>query len=164
MALLSAVPAVALLGLLLRWWLLAPVASRENLAEGRYVVERVIDGDTLQLVGGARLRLMGVNTPETLERWGPEATEFTRRWVAESDFVVRLQFDRERLDRFDRYLAYVWRGDSLLNEELLRAGLARYEGQFSYSVTMKRRFQRAQQQAQAEHLGLWQSNFAPSDP
>ena len=70
--------------------------------------------------------LMGVDTPETVKEdtpvqpWGPEATQFTREFVGDGNSDVRLQFDRERTDRFGRYLAYVWVGDRMLNEELLR--------------------------------------------
>ena len=131
----------------------------QELAEGVYPVQRVVDGDTLLLPGGARIRLMGVDTPETVkpdhavERWGPEATDFTRRFV--DGRGVRLQFDRERMDQYNRYLAYVWVGDEMLNEELLRAGLARWEPKYHYSQQMKNRFRRAQREAQDAHRGLW---------
>jgi micrococcal nuclease len=130
-----------------------------ELPEGIYRVKRVVDGDTLVLQGDKRVRLMGVDTPETVkpehavEPWGPEATEFTREFVAAGQ--VRLEFDRVRLDRFNRYLAYVWVGDKLLNEELLRAGLARWERGYDYSQRMKTRFRRAQHEAQESHRGLW---------
>jgi micrococcal nuclease len=129
------------------------------LAEGSYQVERVVDGDTLVLVGGHRVRLIGVNTPETVapdrpvEPWGPEASAFTRSFVG--DQSVRLQLDRERIDQHGRHLAYVWNGNRLLNEELIRAGLGRYEPQFYYSPTMKRRFQKAQDSARRDGVGIW---------
>ncbi|GAF69154.1 unnamed protein product, partial [marine sediment metagenome] len=78
----------------------------ESLSEGNYSVKRVVDGDTLLLTNKARVRLIGVNTPETvkpdhpIEPWGPEASAFTKQFVAGGE--VRLQFDRERVDRYDR--------------------------------------------------------------
>ncbi len=134
-------------------------ASPESLVEGPYRVRRVIDGDTLQLENNARIRLIGADTPETVhpkrpaEAWGPEATEFTRRFV--SDGLVHLRFDRERLDRYDRFLAYVWVEDRLLNEALISAGLARARLEFHYAESMKRRFRQAQSQAQRANLGIW---------
>jgi micrococcal nuclease len=131
----------------------------EALDEASYAVRRAVDGDTLLLANGARVRLIGVNAPETVkpdwpvEPWGREASEFTRRFVAAGE--VRLQFDRERLDRFDRFLAYVWVGDRMLNEELLRAGLARFERGFRYSQSMKRRFAQAEEEAKIERRGIW---------
>jgi len=135
------------------------VVAPESLEEASYAVRRGVDGDTLLLANGARVRLIGVDAPETVkpnwpvEPWGPEASEFTRRFVAGG--AVRLQFDRERLDRYDRFLAYVWVGDRMLNEELLRAGLARVERRFRYSQSMKRRFGQAEEEAKIERRGIW---------
>ena len=131
----------------------------ENLPAGEYPLRRVVDGDTLLLRDGRRVRLMGVDTPETVKEdtpvqpWGPEATQFTREFTAGGN--LRLQFDRERLDQYGRYLAYVWVGDRMLNEELLRAGLARWEPGYHYSPAMKTRFRKAQREAQEAHRGIW---------
>jgi micrococcal nuclease len=100
-----------------------------------------------------------VDTPETVkpnhpvEPWGPQASEFTRQFVAGGP--VRLEFDRERLDRYGRFLAYVWVGGRMLNEELLRAGLARMEPQYRYARTVKERFRRAEEEAKAAGRGIW---------
>jgi micrococcal nuclease len=131
----------------------------EALAEGVYEVARVVDGDTLLLANHARVRLIGVDTPETVrpehpvERWGPEASRFTQDFIGRGP--VRLTFDQERKDRFERFLVYVWVDERLLNEELLRAGLARAELGFHYSQAMKKRFREAERAAQRERLGLW---------
>jgi micrococcal nuclease len=105
------------------------------------------------------VRLIGIDAPEIshdglpAEPLGDEAADFTRNFVRNG--AVRLQFDRERLDRYERFLAYVWVDDRLLNEELLRAGLARARLGFNYSQTMKRRFRKAQDQARLARKGLW---------
>lgn len=147
-------------GIALRWWLgESEPPAPESLAEKAYQVQRVVDGDTLLLANHARVRLIGVDTPETVkpnhpvEAWGKEAAEFTRQFVA--DGLVHLQFDRERSDRHGRFLAYVWVGDRMLNEELIRAGLARAEPQYRYARSMKERFRRAEQEAKAAGLGIW---------
>ena len=121
----------------------------------------MVDGDTIIVFPEAVIRLIGVNTPETVrpehpvEPWGPEATAFTKHFLCAG--TVRLSFDRERVDRYGRFLAYVWVGDEMLNEALLRAGLARYEPQFRYSESVKRRFRQAEQVAKREGLGIWSS-------
>jgi len=126
---------------------------------GAYVVERVVDGDTIIFAPDFKVRLIGVNTPETvkpehpIEPWGPEATAFTKQFLARGS--ARLTFDRERVDQFGRYLAYVWVGDEMLNEELLRHGLARFEQHFHYSEEVKRRFRAAQAEAKREGVGIW---------
>lgn len=147
---------------LIRWWQ-EPREQQEpeSLAEGTYAVERVVDGDTLLLANRSRLRLIGVDTPETVkpnhpvEPFGPEASEFTRRFVARGGWSVRLQFDRERQDKYGRFLAYVYVDDQFLNEELLLAGLARAETQYRYDATMKKRFLAAEAKAKAARRGIW---------
>jgi micrococcal nuclease len=133
-----------------------------GLEEGNYRVQRVVDGDTLLLTDHTRVRLIGVDTPESVkpntpvQPWALEASAFTKQFVA--DGLVRLQFDRERTEQHGRLLAYVWVGDRMLNEELVRAGLAKWEPQYHYSSQMKARFRAAQQEAKAARRGLWSSS------
>jgi micrococcal nuclease len=129
--------------------------------EGVHRVRRVVDGDTLLLESGARVRLQGIDSPETVrqdwpvEPWGPEASAFTKNFVANARQRVRLTFDLERVDRHDRFLAFVWNGDVMLNEELVRAGLARARTDFRYSSSMKRRLVAAEKEARTAQLGIW---------
>lgn len=131
------------------------IETPDGLTEGDHRVVRVVDGDTIIVAP----HVIGVNTPETVkpdypvEPFGPEASRFTHEFLAGG--AARLSFDRERRDRFDRHLAYVWVGNRMLNEELIRAGLGRFEPQYHYSDDMKHRFRQAQTQARKEHLGIW---------
>jgi micrococcal nuclease len=126
---------------------------------GPYYVERVVDGDTFALEGGIRVRLLGVNTPETkhprrpVELLGPEASEFTKSHI--EDRLVTLRFDRERRDRYHRVLAYVYVGEWFLNEEIILAGYSRAEIKYPFSNAMKRRFKDAEELARREKRGLW---------
>ena len=136
-------------------------------SEREYLVERVVDGDTLLLANRERVRLLGVDTPETVapdrpvEPFGKAASEFTRRLVEGQN--VRLGFDKERVDRFGRTLAYVYLEDgTLLNEELIRAGLSKAQLQYPYSSAMKRRFRAAESEAREAQRGLWSET--PHEP
>jgi len=148
------VVALAVLVLLQRWY-----ARPEALSAGVYRVDRVVDGDTLVLANGHRVRLIGADTPETVkpnhpvEPWGREATEFTRRFVSGGE--VRIELDGPRNDKYGRWLAHVWVGDRLLEEELIRAGLATAQTDFPYSASMKDRFGRAEAAARAAGRGIW---------
>ncbi len=156
-----------------RWghdrWRDVPQPSREPpLAEGDYAVLRVVDGDTLLVApqvapsaGGGReirLRLLGIDCPESVkpdhpvEPWSREAAEFTRQFV--SGGSVRLRFDKRRLDRYDRCLAYVFVADQMLNEELLRAGLAHVLTYPGDSESMARRLRVAAQEAERTRRGM----------
>lgn len=136
-------------------------------------VLRVVDGDTLLLTDHTRVRLLGVDSPEVLkpetpvEPWGPEASQFTRQFIAGKR--LRLQFDRERADAYGRRLAYVWVADSqgrerMLNEELLRAGLARGLYHHPYSADMKRRFRAAEDEARRAKRGIWSGKTPDGRP
>jgi micrococcal nuclease len=144
-----------------------PVAP-ERLEEGIHLVRRVVDGDTILLASGARVRLQGVNTPETvkpnhpIEAWGPEASQFTKDFIKKAGHRVRLTFSLERKDRYDRFLAFVWNGDVMLNEELVRAGLAYARRDYRYSSAMKHRFTQAQDEAKRAGRGIWSNTVAVS--
>jgi micrococcal nuclease len=151
---------ILLLCIALGWlWRPTEPVLPDTVQDGVFRVDFAVDGDTLQLAGGQRVRLIGVNTPETVkpnwpvEPFGPEASAFTKEFVAGRE--VRLQFDRERTDQYGRLLAYVWVEDRLLNETLVLKGLARYEPQYKYSAAMHQRFKAAQKLAQKQHLGIW---------
>ena len=137
-------------------------AVPEALGEGAYAVRRVVDGDTLLLENGARIRLMGADTPETVkpnhpvEPFGPEATRFTKDFL--SGGRVFLTFDRQKVDRYGRFLAYAWLDESMgrmLNEELIRAGLAKAKTGYRFSQSMKKRFRRAEDEAKSDGRGIW---------
>jgi len=142
------------------------VSPRAPADAGTYRVVRVVDGDTILIPPHEFVRLIGVNSPESVrpehpvEPWGPEASDFTRKFVAGGS--VQLTFDRERKDRFGRMLAYVWVDGKLLNEELLRAGLARWERNFHYASEMKSRFRAAEQEAKQAQRGIWSREPSPS--
>jgi len=163
--------------LLLIAWRAYPAKSPsgpERLDEGIHEVRRVVDGDTILLASGARVRLQGINTPETVmkdhpvEAWGPEASRFTKDFIEKAGHRVRLTFSLERKDRYDRFLAFVWNGDVMLNEELVRAGLAYARRDYRYSGTMKKRLTAAQDEAKSAGRGIWSNQLAvntnaPSD-
>jgi len=161
--------ALAIVVVLARWWWSAdhqPAVPPPLMAEGEHPVVRVVDGDTLLLAGDVRVRLLGVDTPETVkpdhppEPFGPEASEFTRAFVAAGP--MRLTFDRERVDRYGRQLAFVWRGDECLNEQLIAAGLSPAMTKYPYSPTMKDRFRAAEREAKRKRLGIWSTTPDPS--
>jgi micrococcal nuclease len=155
------------------WRIVAASSGRpgpERLEEGNHEVRRVIDGDTLVLVSGARVRLQGIDTPETVqenrpvEAWGPEASRFTKDFVEVAGRHVRLTFSSERKDRHDRFLAFVWNGDVMLNEELVRAGLAHARLDYRYSGPMKRRLAQAEEAARGAGRGIWSESSLVRGP
>jgi micrococcal nuclease len=156
---------------------LAATAGRAAVPMGleRGVVTRVLDGDTLEVAlhgGPRRVRLIGVDTPETRENeklardvrrsgrsraalldLGHAAAAFTKGLALRRE--VRLELDVERRDRYGRLLAYVWLPDGrLLNAELLRAGHAALMT-VPPNVRHVAWFRRLQTEARAGRRGMW---------
>ena len=106
-----------------------------QLSEGVfYKVKKVVDGDTFWLYDSDwdtyKVRLIGVNTPEaytfedvTEEEGGKEASAYTR-YLIQGEYV-RLEFDVEKYDKYNRVLAYVWlHNGEMLNAKLVEEGHA----------------------------------------
>ena len=89
------------------------------------MVIEIIDGDTITIEGGYRVRYIGIDTPEVhteLEEYGMEALEANRRLVEGKE--VRLERDVSETDKYGRLLRYVYVDDVFVNAELVRQGLA----------------------------------------
>ncbi len=89
------------------------------------VVTRVIDGDTVVIDTGQRVRYIGIDTPEVYpqpEAGGMEAWQANRKLVEGKK--VRLERDVSDTDKYGRLLRYVYVNDTLVNAELVRLGLA----------------------------------------
>jgi micrococcal nuclease len=121
------------------------------------VVARVIDGDTIELVGGQRVRLVQIDTPEKhVECYGDEASALTQRLIPAGTHV-RIEQDQklDQVDRYGRTLAYVWKGDEDVNVTLVRDGAA---GVWFFDGRRGRHAKEllnAAEQAQADRQGLW---------
>jgi micrococcal nuclease len=88
-------------------------------------VTRVIDGDTIDIATGQRVRYIGIDTPEVYperEAYGMEAWQANRNLVEGKK--VRLEKDISETDKYSRLLRYVYVDDTLVNAELVRLGLA----------------------------------------
>ncbi|MBA7513271.1 hypothetical protein ES705_05282 [subsurface metagenome] len=101
-----------------------------SLSQDYYEVSKVIDGDTIRLENGETVRLIGIDTPETVhpskavEYYGKEASDFTRMMVEGKQ--VKLELDVQKLDKYNRLLAYVYLKDgTFLNSELVKEGYAK---------------------------------------
>jgi endonuclease YncB( thermonuclease family) len=89
-------------------------------------VTQVIDGDTIIIADGFRVRYIGIDTPElhpAPEAFGIEAWQVNRQLVEGK--IVRLERDVSQTDRYGRLLRYVYIDDIFVNAELVRRGLAR---------------------------------------
>ena len=94
----------------------------------QYEVIRVIDGDTVELKNGERLRYNDIDTPETvhpskpIECYGEEASKKNKELVEGETILVEL--GNPEKDRYGRLLGYVYIDDLFVNAELVRGGYA----------------------------------------
>ncbi|MBI2268436.1 MAG: thermonuclease family protein [Candidatus Blackburnbacteria bacterium] len=118
-------------------------------------VTRVIDGDTVEIQGGERVRYIGVDTPERDECFGPEATQANKGLVEGKK--VRLEKDVQEKDKYGRMLTYVWIEDVMVNERLVQEGYAQV-ATYPPNVRYQERFVKAQEEARKGNRGLWAPN------
>jgi micrococcal nuclease len=137
---------------------------RNEIPEKRVVV-RVIDGDTIVVSPNEKVRLIGVDTPETthpkkaVQCFGKSAKEFT--WSMVERRPVGLVLDesnaaRNHKDRYGRTLAYVYFDDgTMLNAELIRRGYAHAYTRFPFRHVVE--FRQLERIARSQAVGLWAS-------
>ncbi|MGD8993408.1 MAG: thermonuclease family protein [Desulfobacterales bacterium] len=128
-------------------------------ADTNYRVKWVADGDTIVLADGSKVRYIGINAPELPredhigEPYANEAKRFNTRLV--NNRKVRLEFDIEPNDRFQRRLAYVFLKDgTFVNAEMLAQGYA-YLLYVRPNVKYQTILLAAQQAAMSGKKGIW---------
>ena len=131
-------------------------------------VVQVVDGDTLVLAGGIKVRVLGIDAPE-MEHDGQPADFLAHKAKAALteltlDRTVSLSYDRLRYDHYGRLLAYLFLPDyTLVNAELVRLGMARV-----YLIAPNLLYQKdlltAQQEAIEAQRGVWQQLLKQDEP
>ena len=123
-----------------------------RITEEIYLVIKVIDGDTVELASGEKLRYIGIDTPEKDDPFYQEAKDFNRQLVQGKK--IKLEFDVQEKDKYGRLLGYVYAGDTFVNAELLKVGLAVL---YTYPPNVKYvdYFTEIQKEARHEKRGIW---------
>lgn len=123
-------------------------------------VTRVIDGDTIELDTGERVRYIGINTPETVDPrrpiqcFGKEASRMNKELVEGK--IVRLEKDTSDTDKYGRLLRYVYAGSTFVNKKMVEEGYA-YASSYPPDVGHQEEFSIAMREAKEEGRGLWAS-------
>jgi micrococcal nuclease len=116
------------------------------------IATRVTDGDTITIEGGERVRLLGINSPEKGEKFYSEGKQFVEQRILYKE--VELERDVIDKDQYGRILRYVWLNGELVNEQIIRQGLAIaqiYEPNHKYNKAIAA----AEKAAINEKLGIW---------
>ena len=125
-----------------------------------FKVTRVVDGDTIEIEGGEKVRYLGIDTPETVDPrkpvqcFGVEASKKNKELVEGK--TVRLEKDITDRDRYSRLLRYVWVDDIFVNLELVKQGFA---SSYAYPPDIKyqEEFLEAEKEAREAKRGLWEA-------
>lgn len=121
------------------------------------VVERIIDGDTIELEGGERIRYLMINTPETTggknECFGANAVQFNTDLVLGKR--VSIDYDVECQDMFGRTLAYVTVDGIEVNTEMVKRGFACVLHIPPNGDDREDEFEALEDEAKAANRGLW---------
>lgn len=137
-----------------------------------FYVSRVVDGDTLKLSNGQSVRLIGVDTPElhysykllrdvkkshkdsaAIQSLGKKAADFTKSLVKGQR--VRLEYDIERHDRYNRLLAYVYLEDgTFVNAKIIEEGYGHIMT-IPPNIRYASKFLQLEREARLNNKGLW---------
>ena len=143
-----------------RIWLLAiilfliPLCTCHSVPETATVTQ-VIDGDTITIDTGHRVRYIGIDTPEVYpvqEAYGMEAWQANRNLVEGKE--VRLERDVSETDKYGRLLRYVYVDDTLVNAELVRLGLA-VAGAYPPDTKYQDMLEQLEREARQTGRGIW---------
>ena len=126
-----------------------------------YTVTKVVDGDTIDVENIGRLRLIGLNTPETVdprkavECFGVEASNRAKKLLLGQKVYLEYDESQGKIDRYGRTLAYVFtEGGASYNLDTIKEGYA-YEYTYNKPYKYQSEYKQAQNTAQTNKLGLW---------
>lgn len=122
------------------------------------LVTRVIDGDTIEIAGGERVRYLGIDTPETVDPRSPvqcfgREASMENKELVEGKYV-RLEKDISETDKYGRLLRYVYADDKLVNLELVKDGFAHILT-IPPDIKYQDKFLAAEREAREAKRGLW---------
>ena len=126
-----------------------------------HLVTRVIDGDTIELENGERVRYIGVNTPEMPDDcFAEEATDYNSQLVL--DKYVLLEEGPNDKDDYGRLLRYIYMDDIFVNQLLVETGHA-YAFDYGYTHDFTDEFENIEEEAKENKRGLWGDACHPEE-
>lgn len=121
----------------------------DNINIQTFRVQRIIDGDTIELENQQTVRLLGINTPESQMPYYQEAKQSLINLIENKSVQIELR----GTDKYGRTLVYVFLDNKNINEELLSQGLATlyFYGEDQYYE----KFRQTEESARINEKGLW---------
>ncbi len=127
----------------------------------KVTVKWVYDGDSLLLTDKRKIRIIGIDTPETkhhkqkAQAYGAKAREALRALLKQFNYQVELRYGKERKDKYKRTLAHVYLPDGTnISNWLLEQGFAKTLA-FPPNVALAKCYKKSEELAQAQSLKIW---------
>ncbi|MCL4418731.1 thermonuclease family protein [Patescibacteria group bacterium] len=134
--------------------------KESSLAKEEVLVTRILDGDTIETSKGERIRYLGINAPETGQPFSSDATLANKTLVLGKK--VSLELDVQTKDGYGRTLSYAFAGNTFVNLEIVRKGLAVSET-LQPNVKYQDEILKAQKDARNNCLGIWKNLCSSKD-
>lgn len=134
-----------------------PLRDVQGKQTSQVQVIRIVDGDTIdvQIEGKEeKIRLIGINAPETNECFGKESTQRAGELLNFKNVSLEADQTQGERDKYKRLLRYVFIDGVSFEETMIREGFAK---EYTYSTAYKYQslFKEAQKEAQENKRGLW---------
>jgi len=125
-----------------------------------FKVTRIIDGDTIELFNGEKVRLICIDTPERGEDYYEEASDYLEDLILNEN--VELVKDISETDRYGRLLRYIYLDGKFINKKVVEKGLARA---YPYSPDTAKcpEIESAEEIAKNKKIGIWKEDTSKSD-
>ena len=126
-------------------------------------VINVVDGDTVDIIMDkkvTRVRLVGINTPETkdprkgVECFGPEASEKLKEILLGKVIELKNDPSQDTEDKYGRLLRYVFLNGENINQKMISDGYA-FEYTYKKPYEYQKEFRKSESEAREKNLGLW---------
>ena len=127
-----------------------PITQSSSLVE--VMVTEVVDGDTITISGGERIRLIGIDAPETDEEYYQESKTYLANQILHQE--IKLESDVTDKDKYGRSLRYIWFGGELINAQIVRNGLA-IAKQFDPDTKYQHLIADAEKEAMEQKIMMW---------
>jgi micrococcal nuclease len=115
-------------------------------------IKAALDGDTVVLEDGRRVRYLGINTPEWQEPFSIKAKRLNKELVNRR--TAKLEFDKRKTDGYKRLLAYVYIDNEMINSRLVQEGLA-HVFLIPPNTRYGNLFLKLQEKAKKQKKGMW---------
>ena len=133
---------------------ITPTEDTITWAEDTFICTAVIDGDTIKLETGEKVRLIGIDAPELSQPGGEESREYLTHLILNKGVI--LDKGHEDRDKYNRLLRFVYTGDLCINEEMIRQGYA--EARY-LTDPLREYYIHMEMEAEIAKAGLWHKNI-----